>query len=87
MSCRIVAKESQRYWLTFAAERVKRPLIWELGKKFNLVFDIRGASVTGKVGFIALELIGKRKIIQAAVKWLRKNGVKVDPIELDVIEG
>jgi ABC-type methionine transport system ATPase subunit len=87
MSRHAAAKESQRYWLTFAAERVQRPLIWELGKKFDLVFDIRSASVTDKVGIIALELIGERKIIQAAVKWLRKKDVAVDPIELDVVEG
>ena len=87
MSRPVITKESQRYWLTFAAERVQRPLIWELGKKFDLVFDIRSASVTDKVGLIALELIGERKIIQSAVKWLRKKGVAVDPIELDVVDG
>jgi len=81
-----MAKDSQRYWLTFAAERAKRPLIWELSKKYDLIFDIRSASVTDKVGIIALELTGERKTIEAAVKWLRRKKVEVDPIELDVIE-
>jgi len=80
-------KQSQRYWLTFPAERAKRPLIWELSKIFDLVFDIRSANVTDKVGIIALELTGDQKILAAAVKWLRKNRVEVDPIELDVVEG
>lgn len=48
MSRPVITKESQRYWLTFAAERVQRPLIWELGKKFDLVFDIRSGSVSRK---------------------------------------
>jgi ABC-type methionine transport system ATPase subunit len=82
-----MSKQSQRYWLTFQPERAKRPLIWELSKKFDLVFDIRSASVTHKVGIIALELTGDRKVLAAAVKWLRKNRVEVDPIELDVVEG
>jgi len=82
-----MANQSQRYWLTFAAERAKRPLIWELSKKFDLIFDIRSASVTDKVGLIALELTGKPKTIATAVKWLRRKKVEVDPIELDVIEG
>jgi ABC-type methionine transport system ATPase subunit len=82
-----MAKQSHRYWLTFPAERAKRPLIWELGRKFDLVFDIRSASITDKVGLIALELTGEQKVLAAAVKWLRKNKVEVDPIELDVLEG
>ena len=80
-------KQSQRYWLIFPAERAKRPLIWELSKIFDLVFDIRSANVTDKVGIIALELTGDQKILAAAVKWLRKNGVEVDPFQLDVVEG
>ena len=81
-----MAKQSQRYWLTFPAERAKRPLIWELSKKFDLVFDIRSANVNDKVGIIALELTGDQKILAAAVKWLVRKGVAVEPIELDIIE-
>jgi ABC-type methionine transport system ATPase subunit len=80
-------KQSQRYWLTFPAERAKRPLIWELSKNFDLVFDIRSANVTDQVGIIALELTGDAKVLAAAVKWLRTNRVEVNPIELDVVEG
>ena len=87
MSRHVITKASQRYWLTFAAESTKRPLIWELSKKFDLIFDIRSASVTEKVGLIALELTGKRETIAAAVQWLRRKNVEVDPIELDVLEG
>jgi L-aspartate semialdehyde sulfurtransferase ferredoxin len=81
-----MAKESQRYWLTFPVERVRQPLIWELSKNFDLTFNIRSANITDEVGIVALELTGGRKAIQAAVKWLRNKRVKVDPIELDVIE-
>jgi ABC-type methionine transport system ATPase subunit len=87
MSRHAIAKESQRYWLTFTAELTRRPLIWEMSKKFKLVFNVRNANVTEQIGLIALELIGERPAIEAAVKWLRKKGVEVDPIELDVVEG
>jgi len=40
-----------------------------LRKKFDLIFDIRSANVTDKVGIIALELTGDPKIPAAAVKW------------------
>jgi len=82
-----MAKQSQRYWLTFPAERARHPLIWEMSKKYDLIFNVRNASVTEQVGVIAIELTGEQKTIGAALKWLQKNRVEVDPIELDVVEG
>lgn len=81
-----MAKQSQRYWLTFPAERTKRPLIWEFSKKFDLVFNIRSANITNEVGIITLELTGERKLIEAGVKWLGHKGVEVNPVELDILE-
>jgi ABC-type methionine transport system ATPase subunit len=78
-------KQSQRYWLTFSADLTRRPLIWEMSKKFDLIFNVRNASVTEQIGIIALELTGERKAIENAVKWLQKKGIEVDPIELDII--
>jgi ABC-type methionine transport system ATPase subunit len=85
MSRHATAKESRRYWLTFSAELTRRPLIWEMSKKFKLVFNVRNASVTEQIGIIALELTGERKAIENAVKWLQKKGIEVDPIELDIL--
>jgi hypothetical protein len=73
-------KESKRYWLTFNATQVRRPLLCEMIRKHDLVFDIRSASVTPDVGLMALELTGEPKVIDAAVKWFRRRGVQVDPV-------
>jgi L-aspartate semialdehyde sulfurtransferase ferredoxin len=81
-----MAKQSQRYCLTFSPESAQRPLIWEMSKKFNLVFNVRNANVTEQMGLIALELTGERKAIEAAVKWLRRRRVEVNTINLDIIE-
>ena len=81
-----MTKTSQRYWLTFSPDRAKRPLIWELSQKFDVVFNLRSANVTEEVGIIALELTGEPKVIAAAIKWFRRRGVEVNPIELNVIE-
>ena len=75
-----MAKESKRYWLTFDAKSVQRPLVCEMSKKFDLIFDIRSATVTPQLGLMAIELRAEAKIIQAAVKWLVRHGVQVDPI-------
>ncbi len=39
------------------------------------------------MGLVALELIGMPSEIEKALKWFRKKGVKVEPIEQDIIEG
>lgn len=75
-----MAKESKRYWLTFDSKGIRRPLIWQMSKKFDVVFDIRSASVTPQLGIMAIELSGDEAVIAATVKWLRRRGVQVDPI-------
>lgn len=65
---------------------IREPLIWKLGHKFNLVTNIRQASVTDEIGVVCLELDGKRAEVKAAIKWLEKVGVSVEPVEINVLE-
>jgi hypothetical protein len=46
----------------------------------------RCASVTEEIGIMALEMTGEEEEYQKAVDYLRGIGVRVDPIEMDVIE-
>ena len=78
--CACMAKESRRYWLTFGAKAVRRPLIWEMSRKHEVIFDIRSATVTPELGLMGIELRGEPKSIDGAVKWLRRRGVQVDPV-------
>jgi ABC-type methionine transport system ATPase subunit len=82
-----MANEKQRYWLTFGAEASKKPLIWEMSQKFKVIFNLRNASVTKEIGIIALELEGDRDTIKQAVTWFEQNGVQVEPVEINTIEG
>jgi ABC-type methionine transport system ATPase subunit len=82
-----MAHETQRFWLTFDGESSRKPLIWEMSKKFEVIFNIRNASVTATIGVIALELDGDREQIKKAVAWLEANGVQVEPVEINTIEG
>lgn len=66
---------------------IKKPLIWQLGHKFELVTNIRQVSVTDEIGIVCLELDGKRAEIKAAIKWLEKSGVSVEPVEISAIAG
>jgi ABC-type methionine transport system ATPase subunit len=82
-----MAREIQRLWLTFDGESSRKPLIYEMSRKFEVVFNIRNASVTASFGIIALELEGERDEIKKAVAWFEANGVQVEPVEINTIEG
>lgn len=82
-----MARETQRLWLTFDGESSRKPLIYEMSKKFEVIFNIRNASVTPTIGIIALELEGERDVIKQSVAWLEANGVQVEPVEINTIEG
>ena len=81
------AKETKRLWLTYPRNVIQRPVIYELGHKFQVVTNIRQASVTEEVGIVSLELQGERAEIKKAVKWLEGLGIKVEPVVINVIEG
>ena len=81
------ANEIKRLWLTYPKKAIQRPAINELGHKFKVVTNIRQASVTEEVGIVSLELVGNRNEIKKAIKWLEGLGIKVEPVEINVIEG
>ena len=79
--------DKQRLWLMFPAKYITRPIIWELGKKFEIITNVRQCSVTDEVGLASLSLEGERDEITKAIAWLEELGVKVEPVEINTIEG
>ncbi len=79
--------QQTRLWLMYPPKLITKPLLWQLGHKFKLVTNIRQASVTDEIGIVCLELDGQRAEIQAAIKWLEKTGVSVEPVEIGTIAG
>lgn len=73
----------RKVFLTFPQRLVKEPIIYNLGKSFQVVTNIRGASVTDEVALIALLLEGEEKELDRAIEYLEKSGVKVESIEED----
>ena len=65
---------------------ITTPVIWQLSHKFPLVTNVRQASVTDEIGIVCLELQGDRVEIKAAIKWLEKQGIRVEPVEINVLE-
>ena len=75
-----------RLWLSYPPKLIKAPLLWQVGHKFKIVTNIRQASVTDEIGILCLELDGARSEVKKAIKWLESKGVKVEPVEINVIE-
>ena len=79
-------QEKRRVWLTYPTKLITQPVIWQLSQKFPVVFNVRQASVTEEMGILCLELEAPRSDVKAAIAWLEKQGVKVEPVEINVIE-
>ena len=79
--------EKQRLWLMFPTKLITRPVLWELGQKFPVVTNVRQASVTDEIGIVSLSLEGEREELKKAIGWLEELGVKVEPVEMNTIEG
>ena len=79
-------EEKKRLWLMYPAKLITTPVIWQLGHKFKVVTNVRQASVTDEIGVVCLELEGQRADIKTAIKWLERKGIKVEPVEINVIE-
>ena len=80
------SKQHRRLWLMYPPRLINTPVIWQLSHKFPLVTNVRQASVTDEIGIVCLELQGDRVEIKAAIKWLEKQGIRVEPVEINVLE-
>ena len=78
--------QKRRLWLMYPPKLIKTPVIWELGHKFPVVTNVRQCSVTDEIGIVCLELEGERAQLKAAIAWLEKQGINVEPVEINVIE-
>ena len=77
----------QRVKFTFPTDLVKEPIIYHLGRDYNVITNIRRADVQENVGWVVLELDGDDADIERGLAWVGSTGVRVDPVSGDVIEG
>ncbi len=79
----------KRVWLTFGNKGlVETPALWRMTSRFpDVSFDIRQASVTAEIGIMAVLFKGETERVEAALQCLAEQGVTVEPIEKNVLEG
>ena len=71
--------------LTLPSELVTEPVIYNLGRKYKVITNIRRANITQNAGWIILEISGKGEEIQKVIEYLESIKVKVEPVEGDII--
>jgi hypothetical protein len=77
----------QRVKFTFPPNLITQPVIYNMGRQFDVVTNIRRANVTRDRGWVILEISGDVPEIERAVNWATSQGVRVDPIEGDIVAG
>ena len=72
--------------LVFSQKLIKKPLIYTMAKKHDVIPNIRRAKVTEKVGEVTLELSGTKENLEKARKYLERVGVRFEPVVGDIVE-
>lgn len=75
-----------RFHIRFPEEKIRQPIIYQIGREYNVVTDVRRADVRDTTGWADVEFSGDTAEIERAVAGLRAKGCVVDPIELNVVE-
>jgi len=78
---------TRRVKFSFEQQLIKEPIIWKLGKQFNVITNIRRADVTAEFGWVILELQGDEGEIERGLEWVEQQGVRIDPVYEDIVEG
>jgi hypothetical protein len=76
-----------RVKFTFPPEQIKEPVIYEVGKRFDLVTNLRRADITAEVAWAILELDGEKQDLDAGINGVQGRGIRVDPVEDSILEG
>lgn len=82
----MATKVQRKVYLTFPKDTIQKPLVWQLGRDFDIVTNIRLATVSGDVALVGLGLEGTEEEIKRGLAWIEAQGVRVEPIELGVVE-
>jgi hypothetical protein len=73
-------ENTEKIFLQIPKDLIKEPIIHTLGRKFNVVPNIRAGSITETVARIALELTGDPDEVRKAVEYIKGLGITVEPI-------
>lgn len=77
----------RRVYLSFPEQLITEPVIHTMGKRFDIVTNIRRANVEPLAGWVVLEIEGDDEEIDRALAYASELGVEVNDMTGDVVEG
>jgi NAD-dependent dihydropyrimidine dehydrogenase PreA subunit len=76
---------SKKIVIRYAPDTVQQPVIHQLVKQYNLVFNILKARIfPRREGVIVLELSGSKENFDSGIRFLKEMGLKVEPLSKSV---
>jgi len=76
---------SKKIVIRYGAEIVDKPVVYSLVKDFDLAFNIMRARISPRrEGVMVLDLTGTKKNFDRAIRYLREQGLTVEPLSKSV---
>lgn len=77
------ASETRKIYLEIPKDLIQEPIIHTLGRRFDVVPNIRAGSITETHARIALEITGPKAEVAKAVEYIKGLGVGIEPVQDD----
>ncbi|MFA4916013.1 MAG: 4Fe-4S binding protein [Syntrophales bacterium] len=76
---------SKKVVIRYSPDIVEQPLVYQLVKKYDLVFNILKARIfPRREGMMVLELSGLKENFDQGIRFLKEKGLKVEPLSKSV---
>lgn len=72
--------------LIFPQRLIKKPVIYTMAVRYQVVPNIRRAKITETVGEVVLELEAPKDRLDRGIAYLIRTGVRVEPVVGDIVE-
>ncbi len=72
---------TQRLELTFPEKLIKKPVLYELVREYDVIPNIRRANVDEHFGWIILELSGEDEVLEQALEYLSAMGIEIEHLD------
>jgi ABC-type methionine transport system ATPase subunit len=70
--------KTQRLELVFPEKLIQKPIIYQLVKDYDVIPNIRRASVDETFGQIFMEMSGEEENLESAFNYLKEIGVEIE---------
>lgn len=67
----------KRFRLTYPLGLLDKPILYTLIRRFDILTNIRSASVSQKDGWLIVDMEGEQAEVEAGVAWAREQGVEI----------